>query len=160
MAILRIKILVILLPSILVNTKQMAMLLLADLRAIEAANMKLMMTSKVALNLSGKRLFAMEIKRKYKDRKYFVIFECTELRAAFFTSSVFFFTRVKVGKKFAIVERSILYPYKDKGSIKNKKVDKSTCFNSTIVEINIKHHMKKPLDLYLCWRSSWRVRLN
>ena len=52
----------------------------------------------------------MEIKRKYKDRKYFVIFECTELRAAFFRSSVFFFTRVKVGKKFAIVERSILNP--------------------------------------------------
>ena len=44
MAVLRIKILVILLPSILVNTRQMAMLFPADLRAIEAANMKLMMT--------------------------------------------------------------------------------------------------------------------
>ena len=111
MAILRIRILLILLPSILVNTKQMAMLFPADLRAaIEAANMKLMMTLKVALNLSGKRLFAMENKRKYKDRKYFVICECTELRAAFFTSSEFFFTRVKIGKKFAIVERSILNP--------------------------------------------------
>ena len=62
----------------------------ADVKAIEALNMKLMMTSKVALNPSEKRLFAMEIKRKYKDRKYFVIFECTELRAAFFTSSVVF----------------------------------------------------------------------
>ena len=90
MAILRIKILVILLPSILVNTKQMAMLFPADLKATEAANMKLMMTSKVALNLPEKMLFAVEIKRKYKDRKYFVIFECTELRAAFFRSSVFF----------------------------------------------------------------------
>ena len=55
-----------------------------------------------------------------------------------------FFTRVKVGKKFAIVEpgRSLI--------LKNKKLDKSTCFNSTIVEINIKHHIKKNLDLYLC----------
>ena len=90
MAISRIKILVILLLSILVNTKQMAMLFPVDLKAIEAADMMLMMTSKVALNLSGKRLFAMDIKRKYKDRKYFVIFECTELREALFTLSVFF----------------------------------------------------------------------
>ena len=68
----------------------MAMLFPADLKAIEAANMKLMMTSKVALNLSGRRLFAMEIKRKYKERIYFVIFECIELRATFLTSSVSF----------------------------------------------------------------------
>ena len=44
MAISRIKILVILLLSILVNIKQMAMLFPADLKAIEAANMMLMMT--------------------------------------------------------------------------------------------------------------------
>ena len=67
MAILRIKIVEILLPTILVSTKQMAMLFPADLKAIEAANMKVMMVSKVALNLSENKLISMRIKRKYKE---------------------------------------------------------------------------------------------
>ena len=42
----------------------MAMLFPADLKAIDAANLKVMMTSKVALNLSENKLISMGIKRK------------------------------------------------------------------------------------------------
>ena len=70
--------------------------------------MKVMMTSKVALNLSEKRLIYTEIKRKCKDREYFVIFECSYMQS--FLHRLYFFTRLKVGKKFVIMERSILNP--------------------------------------------------
>ena len=70
--------------------------------------MKVMMTSKVALNLSEKRLIYTEIKRKCNDRKHFVIFECSYMQP--FLHRLYFSTRLKVGKKFVIVERSILNP--------------------------------------------------
>ena len=80
---------------------------------IESANLKVMITSKVALNLSEKRLIYTEVKENIKIGnilQFWNVVTCTLWNG-----------------------RSL--------TLKSKEVDKSTCFNSTIVEIIIKHHL-------------------